>query len=161
MQISFGKWQGWDTDKLARAGSFGRDYLTWGSQELQNRKWKLEFKRALDENQEMCPKAMEQAIREQFPHLTPEIDQEIDSEMGEWATYREAQEAKRKLTNFFSRKLRDFGVSEKGVDCLTRYHWQIEELIAGGKVKFANAEAADIIALCGRYGEAICKLEYA
>ncbi len=160
MQISFGKWQGWDTDKLARTGSFGRDYLTWGSQELQNPKLKREFKRALDENKEMCPKAMEQAIREHYPHLT-EIDQEIEIEMGEWATYREAQETKRKLTNFFARKLTEFGVSEKGVAYLSQYHWQVEELIAGGKVKFANAKASDIIDLCGRYGEAIHKLEYA
>jgi hypothetical protein len=160
MQITFGKWQGWDTDRLAKTGSFGRAYLDWGATNLQSPKWRREFKRALDENPEMDRGAMVQAIREHYPELVPELDQEIDIEMGEWASCQEAQEAKRKLTNFFERKLREMGISEMGVSYLVGNHWQIEELIERGKVKFANAKASEVIDLCGRYGEAICNLEY-
>lgn len=46
-QITFGKYQGWDTDNLARAGAWGKDYLEWGARNLKSRMWRQEFERAL------------------------------------------------------------------------------------------------------------------
>lgn len=47
--ISFGKYQGWDTDALARAGAWGKDYLAWGAKNLRSPMWRQEFERALRE----------------------------------------------------------------------------------------------------------------
>ena len=45
-KITFGKWQGWDTDDLARTED-GRNYLSWGTNNLQSSQLKAEFARAL------------------------------------------------------------------------------------------------------------------
>lgn len=47
MQITFGKYQGWDTEDLAKAGEAGRSYLNWGADNLRSPKWRKEFSRAL------------------------------------------------------------------------------------------------------------------
>lgn len=47
-KITFGKFKGWSTDDLARAGSTGRGYLSWGKENLRSPKWRKEFQRALE-----------------------------------------------------------------------------------------------------------------
>ena len=46
--ITFGKYRGWKLDDLALAGSYGRDYLSWGSYNLKNRAWRKRFAQALE-----------------------------------------------------------------------------------------------------------------
>lgn len=159
MKITFGKWQGWDTNKLAKSGSFGRTYLEWGAEDLKSPKWQNEFKRALTENQVMDKNAIAQAIRQDYPDLVAELDQAIEIELGEWKQLEEVAETQAKLTNFFSRKLRELGVTEGGVTYLISNHWQIEELLSQGKVKFANAEVEKVINLCNRYSQKMYEAE--
>lgn len=47
MKLTFGKFKGWATSDLARAGSTGRGYLAWGAENLRSPKWREEFQRAL------------------------------------------------------------------------------------------------------------------
>lgn len=46
-KLTFGKFNGWDTEKLAQT-SEGRDYLEWGAENLRSPKWRKEFQRVLD-----------------------------------------------------------------------------------------------------------------
>lgn len=46
MQITFGKFNGWKTEDLARAGKTGREYLYWGANNLKSEVWRREFDRA-------------------------------------------------------------------------------------------------------------------
>lgn len=45
--ITFGKFQGWEPDKLAKTTE-GRSYLEWGADNLRSPKWRKEFQTALD-----------------------------------------------------------------------------------------------------------------
>lgn len=155
MKLTFGKWEGWDTNRLAKSGSFGRSYLEWGAENLQSPKWRKEVQRALDANQVMDKDAIAQAIRQDYPDLVAELDQSVEIELGEWKELKEKKENKEKLTNFFSRKLREMGISEAGVTYLISNHWQIEELLSRGKVKFATADVAKVVDLCERYSQKI------
>lgn len=47
MIITFGKYKGWDTEDLAKAGEQGRNYLHWGSSNLRSPKFAREFDRVL------------------------------------------------------------------------------------------------------------------
>jgi len=47
MKITFGKFKGWETEDLARAGNTGRKYLRWGADNLKSPKWAREFERVL------------------------------------------------------------------------------------------------------------------
>lgn len=161
VKITFGKWQGWDTDELAKSGSFGRPYLEWGAEELKSPKWRKEFQRALSDNQVMDKNAIAKAIRQDYPDLVAELDQAIEIELGEWGQLQEVEEAKQKLTNFFSRKLRELGVAEGGVIYLQSNFYQIEELFDRGKVKFAQADVAKVIDLCERYSQKMYEVEMA
>lgn len=159
MKITFGKWQGWDTDELAKSGSFGRPYLEWGAEELKSPKWGKEFQRALSDNQVMDKSAIARAIRQGYPDLVPELDQAIEIELGEWREFKEKEETKRQLTNFFTQKLRDLGVSEGGVIYLQSNYYQIEELFHQGKVKFAQADVVKVIDLCEGYSQKMYEVE--
>lgn len=160
-QITFGKWQGWDTNRLAQAGSFGRDYLSWGAQNLESLKWKKEFDRALNNNREMSRDAMASAITQHYADLGPEMDQVIEAELKEWNHVNGCEDTQRKLTNYFERKLKELQVSENGIAYLKTNHWQIEELLERGKVQFANGNEEVIIDLCGRYSEKMYEVEFA
>lgn len=46
-KITFGKFQGWDTLDLAKAGEDGRNYLRWGAESLKSPFWRKEFEQAL------------------------------------------------------------------------------------------------------------------
>lgn len=46
MKITFGKFSGWNTEDLAKAGKTGRDYLYWGANNLKSEMWRREFDRA-------------------------------------------------------------------------------------------------------------------
>lgn len=50
MKVTFGKFNGWDTNDIAKAGEPGRNYLRWGAENLKSKKWRDEFDRALQEN---------------------------------------------------------------------------------------------------------------
>lgn len=50
MKLTFGKFEGWDTDDLAKAGEVGRDYLQWCSRNLRSPKWRRECERVLKSN---------------------------------------------------------------------------------------------------------------
>lgn len=159
-KITFGKWQGWDTDRLAKTGSVGRDYLEWGRAELKSPKWQQEFARALEENQVMDRTAMGAAMLQECPDLAAEIDQEIELELGRWEREREKTDKCRKLTNYFTRKLRELGITEDGIPHLVKYHGQIWHQVKTGQVKFATADANAVIDLCNRYGDAMYKVEF-
>jgi hypothetical protein len=48
MELTFGKYKGWKLSELALAGSYGRGYLSWGSNNLDNRSWRKRFAKALE-----------------------------------------------------------------------------------------------------------------
>lgn len=160
MTITFGKWQGWDTDRLAQTGSFGRSYLSWGEDNLRSPKWRKEFARALEENQVMDRAAMAEAINQDYPDLAAEIDQTIEVEMDEWKLDLENEDKCQKLTNYFTRKLSELGIAQKGISYLVTNFWKIEDQVKSGQVKFATADADAVIDLCNRYSEAMYKVEF-
>lgn len=47
MKLTFGKFKGWDTEDLAKAGDSGRDYLRWCADNLKSPKWRTECERSL------------------------------------------------------------------------------------------------------------------
>lgn len=47
MRLTFGKFEGWDTEDLAKAGDYGRSYLVWCAENLKSPKWRAECERAL------------------------------------------------------------------------------------------------------------------
>ena len=52
------------------------------------------------------------------------------------------------------------GVSQKGIEYLKRNHWQIEEMVELGRVKFASADPVQVLDLCNRYTEAVYKARF-
>ena len=75
MEITFGKWQGWDTNDLAKAGEAQRDYLRWGAANLQAPKWRKEFADALKRNQSFDQKMVACALHQEYDDLD---DEDID-----------------------------------------------------------------------------------
>ena len=64
MIITFGKFKGWDTEDLAKAGEAARNYLSWGSSNLRSPKWVREFDRVLSLGAENDKGLMVRAIVE-------------------------------------------------------------------------------------------------
>jgi len=69
MEITFGKFRGWQTMDLAKAGQVGRDYLSWGAENLRSPKWRKEFQDALDATQEIDVRLTANAIMIDAPDL--------------------------------------------------------------------------------------------
>lgn len=64
MVITFGKYKGWDTEDLAKAGEQGRNYLHWGSGNLRSPKFAREFERVLNLSVEYNEALMVKAVVE-------------------------------------------------------------------------------------------------
>jgi hypothetical protein len=77
--ITFGKFSGWTTEEVAKAGTPGRSYLAWGAKNLKSSKWRSEFERALREVRTADPELILRAWQVNDPDYTPE------DEMGEMA----------------------------------------------------------------------------
>ncbi len=73
MIVTFGKYQGADTNTLARF-SEGREYLVWGSEKLQSEKWRNEFGRALS-SVHLSSVSLEEQAR-----LTVQFDKDGDAD---------------------------------------------------------------------------------
>lgn len=98
MKVTFGKWQGWDTDDLAKTTE-GRSYLEWGKEKLQSPMWRNEFARALREAAPMDETLEIRAISKANPDIDEveawQIVQERKKEAALYAAQEEALEEAR------------------------------------------------------------------
>lgn len=92
-KVTFGKWQGWDTDDLARTTD-GASYLEWGKKKLQSPVWRDEFARALREAAPMDDELEVRATLKANPEIEEEevweIIQERKAEAAEYETKEKA-----------------------------------------------------------------------
>ncbi len=160
MKVTFGKWNGWDTDNLAKAGMAGRSYLEWGSENLESPKWRTEFKRALADNTTSDLHLVASAAAK-ADGITYEEAYEWAEEMKLEADAHAAKEEKLgKLQNYFVRQLTEIGVSQMGIVHLKSHYWEIDEMVEAGRAQFETAEKqAFILDLCNRYVEAVAGIE--
>jgi len=114
MKITFGKFKGWETEDLARAGAKGRDYLHWGLFRFTDPKWLKEFRRVLDLPIEYNFKLMVQAIVADTPDITSEEACMIAHEELEYTNYvDEEYEDFLNQQETISKWAKTIGVSEK------------------------------------------------
>lgn len=64
MKITFGKFKNWDTNDVAKAGEYGRNYLSWGASNLKSPMWADEFAKALGNNTEQDDNLAAKALYE-------------------------------------------------------------------------------------------------
>jgi hypothetical protein len=86
MIVTFGKYQGADTNTLARF-SEGREYLAWGSEKLQSEKWRNEFGRALS-SVHLSSVSLEEQAR-----LTVQFDKDGDADYDDILRFLRDEEA--------------------------------------------------------------------
>ena len=89
MIVTFGKYQGADTNTLARF-SEGREYLVWGREKLQSEKWRREFGRALS-SVHLSSVSLEEQAR-----LTVQFDKDGDADYDDILRFLRDEEADNK-----------------------------------------------------------------
>lgn len=150
MNITFGKWQGWDTDKLA-VTLVGRLYLSWGKENLKNSKWAKEFRRVLKENSGYdLPLSIKAEIQDN-PDVSPDDIEIYLRDAIEQAKEEDAQDvAYNDLTARFQKYLLKNGLSKQGVAYLTniRNIWSMDDLLQAekhGRIKFQSLQHKQIV----------------
>jgi len=99
MKLTFGKFRGWDTEDLAKAGETGRNYLYWGSSNLRSPKWAREFERVLGLPVEYDETLMVKAL----------IDSESDIDYDDAQTYVRGQLISIAEDDAYEKQLTDSG----------------------------------------------------
>ena len=124
--LTFGKYKGWKLEDLARAGSYGREYLRWGSYNLSNRAWRKRFAKAL-EIEGINAALVAKAAMVDEPELTEFDAENIGACQAE--DYNRGHKARVQMDeaeDWLKSQLRDLtGVSEQTLDNIVR--WIIED----------------------------------
>ncbi len=162
MQITFGKWQGWTTDDLAKSGKTGQSFLIWGAENLKSSKWRKDFQRALNENSELDVDLMARAIEQDDPEtvILDSARKFAEEEIREAKAQAEYNEKDAQMQNFLRRKLSELGISDAGVRFIvSSTHQDFEELERFGRIQFSSeARKKGVLDLVARYLEASYKL---
>lgn len=148
-KITFGKFQGWDTEKLAQT-SEGRGYLEWGAEDLRSPKWRKEFQRVLDDFSaaDIDIMAEAKAILVNSPEIGWDEAETVAEMIKEEAEQSEAvadafEKAEDQLRAEMSRTYSD----TKSVDQLIRLikSGDYQSWIDQGKIKFSSSKNQKIV----------------
>lgn len=153
MKITFGKFNGWDTEALAKTTE-GRNYLSWGASKLDSPKWRDEFQRALNTvSLDQIDIGLEaEAIMQGDPQIDPASAYRYAEEVKADALQKEqAFEALGKAEEKLRSDLKAAGVSDKGVNVLSNLittRFNIEEVRDWekvGKIQFTDRAKRDAV----------------
>lgn len=151
-QITFGKWQGWDTERMAKFTD-GRSYLAWGAENLKAPQWRKEFQRALDSipATEIDLDLEAQSIMHSDAQIDPEdayiLARDARAELIEDQEREKVYEAAK--TRFYN-NLREVAISDMGINAIFNMieRHGIEELAEAekyGKIKFTSPAKRDVV----------------
>lgn len=127
MKITFGKFQGWDTLELAKAGEEGRQYLRWGKDNLQSPQWRKAFADALKADVHADEKLIYRALRVSYDD--DEIQAMEDLAREQAADYESEKAYDDSLAKIRAKYSAILGVSEQKMrDLAFRYAFQHETL---------------------------------
>ena len=156
MELTFGKYKGWDTGRLARF-SDGRDYLAWGAAKLDSPKWRKEFQEALDRTppEEIDLDLEANAIMADDPQIDP-ADAYILSrdKRAEMVNDRKREEAEAQAREELKKTLLETGADERATTALMRLATcadDIVELESAGRIQFTGDRRAGVIAAFEAY----------
>ncbi len=147
MRVTFGKWNGWDTEELAKTPQ-GRSYLEWGSENLKSPKWRKEFDRVLSEVSGYDLNLSTQAEITANPDVSPE---EIEIWLSEEIEAMEEGEAKDKafsdLRTRFAGYLQKNDVSQAGIHLMLETYGQddMDAHLQSGRIQWGSPKREQII----------------
>jgi len=124
MKLTFGKWQGWNTEDMARTFE-ARGYLEWGKENLKSPKWRKECERVLkitNYDEELSIKAIMHEANAGGEYLDfDEAQIFVQDKMRKEAAWQKFQTEKINLqTRFIAYLLKDENITEKAATWMVR-----------------------------------------